>query len=531
MNISALLYFFHVLWATPGFVFLRGIGSYNTERFEVHNLPGVSDLPPSWAGRLPVPGTEDGNEIFFWLFQSEQPAYDDNLIIWFNGGPGCSSLIGLTTGNGPISFDGNSTQFIRNPHSWAKLGNVLYVDQPVGTGYSTASFPYPVNDNGRVTTDFTQWLRGFFKYFPHLQSKQIHLMGESYAGIYIPYFVSELLGGNDSLPLNVRSMSLGDGSWGNGAAMASVAMGKYLRSQLGLLQIPENVLSVFDEADETCGFNEVLAKSAIYPPQAKIHIPGNPEYFNIRRRDLTNAVNAACDIAPTTPEEVRSSLFNSTCYGPCAAFSTASDYLTAISTKSTTRGCFNIYDISHDCSAVSELPLMAEYFGRADVQTALHVDNSGPYSACNSTILGTLLSAPSPVPPEYFILPSLVTNHNISLHIYSGEWDMLINHFGAELSLQNMTWRGAQGFAQKPKKPFFVDNAAPSATKQLLFEHTPVATTLSTAAPTATAAGTWTEERGVSYHFFRGAGHSVFVNKPREMFSFVRDVVVALRAG
>lgn len=108
---------------------------------------------------------------------------------------------------------------------------------------------------------------------------------------------------------------------------------------------------------------------------------------------------------------------------------------------------------------------------------------------------------------------------------------MLINHFGAELSLQNMTWRGAQGFAQKPKKPFFVDNAAPSATKQLLFEHTPVATTLSTAAPTATAAGTWTEERGVSYHFFRGAGHSVFVNKPREMFSFVRDVVVALRAG
>lgn len=80
MNISALLYFFHVLWATPGFVFSRGMGSYNTERFEVHTLPGVSDLPPSWAGRLPVPGAEDGNEIFFWLFQSEQPAYDDNFI-------------------------------------------------------------------------------------------------------------------------------------------------------------------------------------------------------------------------------------------------------------------------------------------------------------------------------------------------------------------------------------------------------------------------------------------------------------------
>ena len=80
MNISALLYFFQILWAAPGFVRLRGIGSYNTSQFEVHALPGVSDLPSSWAGRLPVPGTEDGNEIFFWLFQSEQPAFDDNLI-------------------------------------------------------------------------------------------------------------------------------------------------------------------------------------------------------------------------------------------------------------------------------------------------------------------------------------------------------------------------------------------------------------------------------------------------------------------
>lgn len=80
MNLAAILYFLNALWAIPGLVFSRGIGSYNTSRFEVHSLPGVSDLPSSWAGRLPVPGTQDGNEIFFWLFKAEQPAYDDNLI-------------------------------------------------------------------------------------------------------------------------------------------------------------------------------------------------------------------------------------------------------------------------------------------------------------------------------------------------------------------------------------------------------------------------------------------------------------------
>lgn len=80
MNIPALLYFFNALWAAPGLVLSRGTGLYDTSQFRVHSLPGVSDLPSSWAGRLPVPGTDNGNEIFFWLFQAEQPEYDDNLI-------------------------------------------------------------------------------------------------------------------------------------------------------------------------------------------------------------------------------------------------------------------------------------------------------------------------------------------------------------------------------------------------------------------------------------------------------------------
>lgn len=85
---------------------------------------------------------------------------------------------------------------------------------------------------------------------------------------------------------------------------------------------------------------------------------------------------------------------------------------------------------------------------------------------------------------------------------------MLINHIGMKVALQNMTWRGAQGFAHPPNKVFYADNAMPTSVRR------------------EKIAGNWTSERGITYHLFRGAGHSVFVDKPKEMFSYVRDVVV-----
>ncbi|KAK6819855.1 Serine carboxypeptidase [Aspergillus parasiticus SU-1] len=535
MNIAAIYFFIYSLWAVPTFLSPHTIRvPTNRSQYEVHSFPNAT-LPLSWAGRLPVPETPAGNSLFFWLFEAEDPTYDENLIIWFNGGPGCSSLIGLTTGNGPVSFDGNSTRLIQNPHSWTKLGHVLYVDQPVGTGYSTASNPYPVLDNDRVTSDFYRWLRNFFTLFPHLRSKQVHMIGESWAGIYIPYFASAIVQGQDSFPINLRSISIGDGTIGNAAAMSTITIGSFMRSQKDILQIPNEILSVFTEAEKRCGFDHILKAADQYPPKGKIRIPGNPENRNYKRHqhlDVRNLVDETCNIEPTTPDMVRTSILNSTCYGPCATFATAFDYLGAMSASGAGKQCHDIYDTHNNCETIDPLDLLASYFSRADVQVALNLlpaaagkDNDGNspatlspvnFAPCNSTILTTLLSSSSPVAPAYSILPDLVTTHKIPLHIYSGENDFLLNHFGTELSLQNMTWNGAQGFSQKPNRPFFSDNAAP--THSCDKENTTEAC--------GDEAGVWGSERGVTYHLFWGAGHSVFGKKPREMFAYVRDVVV-----
>ena len=105
------------------------------------------------------------------------------VLVWLNGGPGCSSLGGLAEENGPLHFTNDNATPSANQYSWTKLANVLYIDQPVGSGYSDGSVEAMFND--QVTQGFISWLGAFYEIFSGLKSKSTYIMGESYAGIYV----------------------------------------------------------------------------------------------------------------------------------------------------------------------------------------------------------------------------------------------------------------------------------------------------------------------------------------------------------
>lgn len=542
---AVLLAGIHAFWTIPTALLSRlDRSSSGSAQFEVHSIPGLpenSSLPTSWAGRLPVPNVEDGNALFFWLFQTEDIAYDHNLIsmlysghtspfflvlkltnihtVWLNGGPGCSSLAGLTMGNGPISFVDNTTKLQTNPYSWTKLGHVLYIDQPVGAGYSTASKPYPARNLDRITSDFHAWLHTFFSRFPRLRQKHIHLIGESFAGYYIPYFASAIVANQDSLPLALSSLSMGNPTLGDPTAMFTTTIVPYLASQQATLNIPDDIMAAFSEADKICGFDAITQQTQTFPYKSSgpISIPDSEP------PSKPDPGNETCFLSPSTADDVLSSALNATsCQGSCDLAATAMNYIRTLKAtrEKDGRDCYDIYDVTNGCDSISAIPLINAYFNRADVQTALNLpfpssssrsSSSSSYSVCNEDILETLtVSGPLPEPPAYSVLPELVNVHRLPVHVFSGANDMLLNHFGTELVLQNMTWNGAFGFSQRPDRVFYVDDAAPSA------DH----------AANGTTAGTWGEERGLSYHLFYGAGHTVFQKKSREMFAFVRDVVV-----
>ena len=89
------------------------------------------DIGESYAGLLPISSDKnETRELYFWYFPSENPAAEDEITIWLNGGPGCSSLEGLLQENGPFLWQYGTFAPVKNPYTWINLTNMVWVEQP-----------------------------------------------------------------------------------------------------------------------------------------------------------------------------------------------------------------------------------------------------------------------------------------------------------------------------------------------------------------------------------------------------------------
>ena len=121
--------------------------------------------------------------LFFWFFESRNAPDEDPLVLWLNGGPGASSLLGLFEELGPclVNEHGNGTTF--NEYGWNKEANLFFVDQPAGVGFSYLDEDEPVPSSSLSAAEdmhiFMQILVS--KAFPALKTRPFHISGESYA--------------------------------------------------------------------------------------------------------------------------------------------------------------------------------------------------------------------------------------------------------------------------------------------------------------------------------------------------------------
>jgi len=158
------------------------------------------DIGESYAGLIPV-NAKNESWLYFWYFPTTNPDGKEDLTIWLNGGPGCSSLEGLLQENGPFLWNYGTFRPVKNPYSWHKLTNMLYVEQPVGTGFSNGK--QTETSQEAVAASFLSWFKNFLDTFD-LKNKKIYIAGESYAGQYVPYIADAMLNAKDKAYFDLR---------------------------------------------------------------------------------------------------------------------------------------------------------------------------------------------------------------------------------------------------------------------------------------------------------------------------------------
>jgi len=149
---------------------------------------------------------------FFWLLESRSNPATDPLVVWLTGGPGCSSQMALLQENGPCVVNEHGNDTILNEFSWTNKANVIWVDQPAGTGFSSGNFVH--NENG-VQKDFHAFLEEFYKQLPQYKNNSLYITGESYAGHYVPaisHYIWEMnKNATDDAKIPLKGLAIGNG--------------------------------------------------------------------------------------------------------------------------------------------------------------------------------------------------------------------------------------------------------------------------------------------------------------------------------
>eukprot|EP00927_Polykrikos_kofoidii_P054523 TRINITY_DN48935_c0_g1_i1.p1 TRINITY_DN48935_c0_g1~~TRINITY_DN48935_c0_g1_i1.p1 ORF type:complete len:493 (-),score=39.59 TRINITY_DN48935_c0_g1_i1:112-1590(-) len=184
----------------------------NSWEAEASSLDSVNELPD--YGRLPedsiFAGYLDvsGRHYYYVFVRAQQKPDAAPFLFWTNGGPGCSSVgEGLWMEHGPYKMNNRHPGLEPNPYSWNRFANVLYLEHPVGVGFSYSDEPSDyrkLNDNSEAE-DLYQALITFFTsfhQFSHSLDHGLYLSGESYGGEYVPHLAHRIYFGENTLLKN-----------------------------------------------------------------------------------------------------------------------------------------------------------------------------------------------------------------------------------------------------------------------------------------------------------------------------------------
>ncbi|EDV19965.1 uncharacterized protein TRIADDRAFT_32645 [Trichoplax adhaerens] len=378
----------------------------------ITSLPGLSHQSSfkQYSGYL---DGGNGNRLHYWFVESKGKPLRDPLVLWLNGGPGCSSIIGLLLENGPFmpSYDGKHLT-LRNT-SWNDFANVIFLESPAGVGYSYNDKRNYTWDDDQVADSNYAALKSFFNKFPEYSRNEFYITGESYGGIYIPTLVLRTM--NDS-KINLKAFAVGNGLMDtrlNDNSMIYFAyyhgiFGQHLWSQLQKYCCSRGSCNFHNPSDIHCKKALAVAQQVMNDDLDNYNI-----YFDCFHCSSSMGSQAKVLLKRLHPE---------------------------------------LYPSRLDEPYMSNNQVTPDviYMNRKDVRKALHIPDHLPaWNDCSNAVSANYTTTYN---SSIKLIPKLLKKYRVL--IYNGDVDMVCNFLGDQWAVHSLNLK-----VVKPRQPWFYNDS------------------------------------------------------------------------
>lgn len=418
------------LFLTLLFVSYSSSFEYTNEALldQVTELPGLTWQPKfnQFSGYLNLPETQ--KFIHYWLVEAESNPESAPIVFWTNGGPGCSGLIGFMTEQGPFRPDSQGN-LDENPYAWNKIANMIFLEQPVGVGfsYSNNNDDYRIGDE-QAAKDNLATILAFLDRFPHFNHSALYITSESYGGHYMPTLANEIINYNDAQEyiqhrLNFQGFAVGnpytDYYSGVGAEMETYWGKQLLPKPLWDKYLQNNCTDPIQQLNSTtCSLLMLnfMKKIGNLNPYA-LDYPVCLSQQQLKMREFLRDENDKST--------------NSLQYEPC-------------------EGLYS-----------------TDYLNKMDVKIALHVHKDIEWEECSRTTKYNLADKMLPMEKYYKIILNSKSHPDLRVLVYSGDDDSVCGTIGTQRWIYDLgfpttilwdTWYNTEGqtagFITKFKTPF-----------------------------------------------------------------------------
>ncbi|KAJ0091705.1 hypothetical protein Patl1_14575 [Pistacia atlantica] len=183
---------------------ITAIVASSTKQQELDRISALPGQPPvkfqQFSGYVTV-NDNHGRALFYWLTEATTTPEKKPLVLWLNGGPGCSSVAyGASEEIGPFRINRTGSSLYLNKYPWNTEANLLFLESPAGVGFSYTNTSSDLKDSGdkRTAQDALIFLIRWMSRFPQYKYREFYIAGESYAGHYVPQLAKKIIDYNKS---------------------------------------------------------------------------------------------------------------------------------------------------------------------------------------------------------------------------------------------------------------------------------------------------------------------------------------------